>query len=523
MKTPKDNTHPVAAHRFVATAKRYSSEGQDPMSNEIQDRKITEFLTRNAPEAEVLMTWEDVDSAWSGTRRQLEEIHARLKRHNAKSRRRITLLLLLNWNRFFRNMKLASRWILRFEEIGVQINTVERWLDPDNPEDQIMRAFELYQAQKYSDQVSANICRGIEERHRRGVYCHNIPKRFLQRVYYDIRRYTIKAVEPAFSASRAAGLQVIAGVPYSKAYRLHGGREVLGPLSTWWAMLGKELAKGEYKGKRMDMPAMFTPPEWAGLQAIRAGNLPDAPTLTKDTDFDTFLTHGVLRCAKCGGLLTTSRPKSRNGTYHHYHVCGHEYPRHYRLRAGEVTAEALTMLDELSLSAEAQAAVTAETKRLAEADRKQAQANLNGLKKELAKLTQGFESATLKNAMGDFSDAQLRVVEKAYLDKQAEVARAEDVVSGYADILAIALASLNDLGTLIKGSGQSEQTNAFLAMLFPDGLFFEAETGIFRTSSMNAAFTRNGWGSGDYDKIKLGGTPPSGVPPVVWRIPESNR
>ena len=524
MKTPVDKSHPVSLHHYVVTAKRYSSDSQDPISNEIQQRIITEFLHQHAPAAKVLMTWEDVDSAWTGTRRQLIEIFDTVKRHNRRSSKRVTLLLLMNWNRFFRNMKEANRWIGKFEEIGVMVNTVERWFDPENPEEQIMRAFELYQAQKYSDALSDNIRRGHDEKLTRGIYCHRLPTLFLRRDYYDVRRYTIERVEPAFSACQGAGRQVIAGVPYAKAHRLAGGRAVLGPLSTWWELLGKPLAKGEYKGQRMDMPALFTPSEWDQIQAIRQGNSARIDTTsTKDVDYEHYVTHGCLRCCKCGGLLTTSRPRSRNGSFHHYQVCHHHNPRHYRIRAGAVTAAAYDMISELSLSANAQAAVLAETKRLAATDRRAAEKNLRGLRKELDALTKGYETATLKNAMGQFSDAQLQVVEKHYRAKAAAVAQAETVVEHCDEILRVALASLNDIGTLVKGQQDPAQTNSFLAMLFPDGLFFDRDSSIFRTTSMNAAFTRTGWGSMDYSRIKIGGAPFMDAPPETWRIPESNR
>jgi len=508
--------HPISKHKNIATAKRYSSEGQDPISNEIQDRLLTEFREKEAPGSRVARTWEDVGSAWSGVRGQLYEIYDELKRHNSRNGKKITLLLLLNWKRFFRNMKRARQWIGKFEEIGVEVNTVERWIDHENPEEQVMLAFELYQAQKQSDQLSSNIKNGQKERLARKVYCHNMPRRFYRRNYYEQRRYTIEPIEPAFSASKAACRQILyQGVPYSRAHEINGGEEVLGPLTTWRQMIEKPLAACLYRGEKMNMPEMVTVEEHHMLVALFDQNKmrPDV----RKTNYDLYPAHGVLRCAKCLGLTTTSRPKSYNGTYIEYHVCHHANPRHYRVQAGKVNVAAYEMVEELTLNAKTTAAVIEETKKIAKKDKAKATTNLKRLEKELKGIKEGYENATLKNAMGSFTDDQLKMVERHYHKKIAEVEEARTVVTHYAEILTQALVSINDIGAMIRGTLEPQQFNDFLKMTFPDGLVFDKESGIFRTSSMNAAFTRTGWQSGSYHRIKIGDALLSSTPPVVWR------
>ena len=508
--------HPLSKHQYLATAKRYSSDKQDPISNEIQERLLTEFKEKEAPGSRIVKTWEDVGSAWSGVRGQLNEIYDDLKRHNGRKGKKITLLLLLNWSRFFRNMKEAEKWIVKFEEIGVEVNTVEKWFDHENPEQRVMRTFELYQAQKYSDNISKNIRRGISEKIARKVYCHNLPKRFYRRDYYEQRRYTIEPVEPAFSASISACKQILyQGVPYSRAHQMNGGEEVLGPLTTWRQMIEKPLAACLYKGAEMNMPRMLTADEHHMMVALFDGNKlrPDVRT----TNFDYYPTHGVLRCEKCLGLTTTSRPKSYNGTYIEYQVCHHSNPRHYRVQADKVNTAAYAMVEELTLNANTTKAVMEETKKIAKKDKAKATSNLKRLEKELKGIKEGYENATLKNAMGSFSDDQLKMVQRHYRKKLAEVEEARTVVERYAEILAQALVNINDIGAMLKGALEPEQFNDFLKMTFPDGLVFDKENRIFRTSSMNAAFTRTGWQSGSYHRIKIGGALLSSTPPTGWR------
>ena len=508
--------HPISTHKYLATAKRYSSDKQDPISNEIQESHLSGFVAKEAPNSSILKTWEDVGSAWSGVRGQLNEIYDDLKRHNGRGKRKISLLLLLNWSRFFRNMKEAEKWIVKFEEIGVEVNTVEKWFDHENPEERVMRTFELYQAQKYSDNISTNIKRGNREKIARRVYCYKISKRFYRRNYHEPRRYTIEPIEPAFSASRNACKQILyQGVPYSRAHQMNGGEALLGPLTTWRQMIEKPLAACLYKGEEMNMPRMLTVDEHHMMVALFDGNkLRDD---VRTTNFDYYPTHGVLRCAKCLGLTTTSRPKSYNGTYIEYQVCHHENPRHYRVQAGKVNVAAYEMVEELTLNANTTRAVMEETKKIAKKDKAKATGNLKRLEKELKGIKEGYENATLKNAMGTFSDDQLKMVERHYRKKLAEVEEARTVVEHYAEILTQALVSINDIGTMLKGTLEPQQFNDFLKMTFPDGLVFDKETGIFRTSSMNAAFTRTSWQSGSYHRIKIGDALLSSTPPVVWR------
>lgn len=509
-------SHPISRHKYIATAKRYSSDRQDPISNEVQERLITAFREKEAPESEVLLTWEGLGSAWKGVRQQLDDIYEDLKRHNKRSKRKITSLVLLNWSRFFRNMKEAKKYMVKFEEIGVEINTVERWIDQDTPEGQVMLTLELYQAQKYSDQTSSNIRNGNKERFARRVYCHKLASLFYRRNYHEPRRYTIEKVEPAFSASQKACREILyQGLPISQAHELNGGRELLGPLGTWREMIAKDRMAGLYKGEVMLMPKMLELNELHALRALFDGNKQDPKT--KTTDYERYLLHGALICAKCGKPTTTSRPKSYNGTYIEYHVCHHQNPRHYRVQAGRVTTAGLEMIKELTTNAKTTKAVMEETKRIAKKDRAKAERNLKALQKGLNEAKTAYESATLKNALGKFTDAQLKMVENYYQKKVGEVEDAKLVIDHYGQILTEALTSINNVGSLIVNNCDPKQINDFLKMAFPSGLVYNEENATFRTSSINSCFTRTGLQSGSYHRIKLGGTPLLDAPPEVWR------
>ena len=66
-------------HTHVAFAARYSSRGQDEISNEIQLKKLREFKDQHGPLVKVYKAWEDVHSAFKGERPQLEEIYEDLR------------------------------------------------------------------------------------------------------------------------------------------------------------------------------------------------------------------------------------------------------------------------------------------------------------------------------------------------------------------------------------------------------------------------------------------------------------
>ena len=511
-------------HKYVGFVARYSSAGQDELSNVIQLKKLHVFREEYMPQAKVYGEWQSQQSAFVEENPELNAIYDDLKRRNGRAglKSKVTLLVLLNWTRFFRNALAAMHYIYIFRQIGVEINTIQNWIDHDDPNSVLPLLIALYQAEQYSRDLQRQIRNGNAERLEQGVYCHNISRQIYRRVYYAHRRYHHEPNEPAFSQTRASYLAIMdGGMGLIASWNFYGGREVLGAYQTWRDRPKGELSEGKYRGKPVNVPALLTPEERARFNSIV--HLNEQTKSTPDERLERCHGLGAVRCPTCGKMMTYSNPTNGSGVSKPYMVCAAENPRHYRVDNVAVNGALRRNLVHITATHDKRHQLANRLVKRTRAEREKAKLEMRSLERTVAKLKGAVDNATLSHAMGDYTDQQLQLVQDAYGKKLNELDAARLDLDYHEEILAQALVELNDIGTLLRDHATGAEINAFWRMLCPDGLVFDPETSTFRTGQLNSAYEKIISEPMSYNQIKLGDAAFGDTPPVGWRIPESNR
>ena len=99
----------------------------------------------------------------------------RLAEFVKKGSNNISLLLVLKWDRFGRNVEQALTWIKRFNRMGIQVDAAEQPLDLSNPDNKMMLAFYLTASEIENDKISKRTCDGMREALEQGRYVYRAP------------------------------------------------------------------------------------------------------------------------------------------------------------------------------------------------------------------------------------------------------------------------------------------------------------------------------------------------------------
>ena len=483
---------------------RYSDgEKQRELSNESQDHEITTRILRENEAARFPITFAASSSGREPDRSQLELAYADIKRYNRSATYPITCLILLRWDRWFRNSMASVRWVGKFEELGVEVNTVERWIDFSQITDKMLFFLEQAAAEKVSQDISDHVIRNQKACLRDGYYPYQISKRYQRRVITKEKRYL--EWTPSSENLRQAGIAIANGAGITEAYYLTGGEEVHGHIDSFSDNLRNRRFQAKYNEFDLDFPPLWNHYDWQKMQRRLL-------TFTKSAKGQRNLEENYLKDIIYGGpcnqrASTSPVKKKRNGklikTYNYY-ICACKPLRHYRFRREEVHERLTLMLAELTLVADKQ-------KRLAVKAKKRASKQTGGLKKELRKKTAELKDAeTMVSAsLKAFLRGHITLAEKSQLvdeveNLRADVAKTKELIQRQGEILEKVLLSIKGIGAVLSRVDSKLQLRDFLRMAFPEGLEYVPEIRTFRAIRMNVALSTIDTMSASYRLLKVG-------------------
>ena len=475
----------ITDHFHMLPLGRVSSAGQDDVSNDSQVSNITRAFLAAQPTGRVMPPIMRVQSGREKDPKVLEDLLRKLTRYNDRAVQPVTLILVDNWPRFFRNVEAAWYNIRRFQKIGVEINCHRRWVDYADPFAKGQLGQELAHAEQVSEDISRDVKRCFSERVDNGTLPTARLPRGLKRRWIT-RHPKVYVIEetPAADATRRAVDLILTGSGLKAAWETCGGRAVLGSEDAFTQRLRNPLLKGEYRDTAMNMPHILTPDKFDALQRELARRAPEGRAAIEDS---IFYLKGVIRCAVCGCPLTSESIKRGR---HRYYTSYQVSPRHYRLPIGEPHAVFPELVEQLSLTGKAASLAAKRAVERGERERAEAERTLKAAERDLARAQAAEDNAVLLYADGKISQRQFEVVTARTRSLAAEAKAARQLLEKHGLILQTVLESLQRLSMIFTDNdpGQSNHhLTAFARMAFPSGLVFDRKNRNFRTESLNAA------------------------------------
>lgn len=488
-------------HTVFAEMDRYSDGAkQSELSNESQHDRIVRGVKRKVPNAVFAFRFATAHTGRDPDREQLMEAHRKIKNYNRRDTHPVTCLILLRWDRWFRNAMAAVEWVNRFKEIGVEVNTVERWIEFDKMTDLMIFFLEQAASQKVSDDISDHTIRNQEACLKSGYYPYRTSTRYQKKVKDELGR----RVEwlPASENLRRAGVAITQGSGITEAWLANGGREVLGAKQTFRdALANKRYQSIGPNGEQLNFAPLWDSWVWEALQK----RLRSMKVLTKNQQsLSKNYLRGIVYGAPCYKVSTSSSVRNGSGKRSNYLICNCKGITHYRFRRDEVDQDFRAMLGEITATSITQLRLS----KKAEKRSKQNTAILRAdLKREKAKLAEAKDLAKKSVKfllLGQITPKEKQEIANDVVSADAKVAHIEMLLNRQGEILSNVLQGIAGLGAVLAGVESNLQLRDFARMAFPKGLQYIPEKRIFRTTTMNAALSTIAMQSNSYKKLKIG-------------------
>lgn len=490
----------ITDHHVFAKMVRYSDgEKQSELSNESQDDNTTRGVLRQVPEAQFPFTFSSAHTGTDPDRWQLEDALKKIKAYNRRSARPITCLILWRWDRWFRNSFASVDWVGRFNEIGVEVNTVERWIDFDQVTDKMLFFLEQAAAEKVSKDISDHTKRNQVACLERGYYPYRTSKRYQRKINDDLGR-RIKWL-PAAEILRVAGVEISHGAGINQAWQANGGRAVLGPIQSFRDSLGNERYQGRVAGVKLNFAPLWEEYDWVRLQK----ELRTRRVLTKNLKSlsDSFL-RGIVYGSPCNVTATSSTVKNGSGKKTSYYVCKCKGVTHYRFRRNEVDEDLRNMVKELTYKAVSQLRLSNKAKKRMQQQTANLRSELKRKKNELIEAEDLVKKSVKFLLQGAITTKEKQDLEADVLRLTAHVTETQMLLDRQGEVLQHVLQSIAGIGAVLSKVESNLQLRDFVQMAFPEGLQYIPEKRIFRATRMNAALSTTDAGSVSYSLIQIG-------------------
>lgn len=299
----------------------------------------------------VVKEYQEDFSAKNFDRPAFKELLAFAKQNKSK----IDFLLISSWDRFSRNAFEALGIIKEFEDLGIEINCIDGWIDYRDPNQLIMQLMYLGLPEVDNRIRSQKVVTGMRQALSEGRWIHMQPKGYLPGK--DAFGKTLMKPHPEIASLITELFNDYALGLYSQNELLKLAKYI--PLKLTRSNLSRMLKQIAYAGK-IRVPAHQDEVE----QIVDALH---EPLITMDIYRKTqiqlnnrsrykqkakkvneFLPlRGLLECSKCGSNLTGSGSKSKTGAIHYYYHCNPKKGCGERFKVSLAHVEIESYLNEL--------------------------------------------------------------------------------------------------------------------------------------------------------------------------------
>lgn len=506
--------------KFIVYGRVSAEEQRHNTSVKAQLSGVKEDVKANNPEAIHVKDFTDVASARSDKRPGLQAALSFCKWYNQVNKDApVTHLLVLIFDRFFRNRDKSGEYRLLFGKVGVEINSTREWVDYQDSGQVIVLSVREALAQAESMKNSERTKRGIESRLKDGWWIFNAPLGYKKAETLDhLGRRGVLVDDPVALAKRKAMEAIATGESVKKAWQDNGGVKVLGSYNNFLEKLINPFDLGlidhTFKdGRHIQVKGRHEAIVTEGLQrAVHTAVNRKTQTVNQTERLARNPARQIVLCPNCHYPMTSSTPSSR-GVRHEYYSC---YTSQSRAACGKKNIKRSVVhshLENLLVSVQLgpEAIKKLEKKANKQIGKRALQQDLNRAI-EINETQQARKSRALAMRL----DGELSLADYQEACRNAETAsknvdRCRLAVHGYDEMRKGLSSIFKDIGPAIaKGFSEGAdpqlalKAHSFLRMLAPEGVCLDPKTGVFGINNWNQILCGTGLLSVTYDKIKAG-------------------
>lgn len=334
---------------------RISTTEQSNYSLEYQRQRMFEFCERQG--IEPIKYFEE---SYSAKNFEDRPVFTQLINYAKQNRNSIDYLIVLKWDRLSRNLSLALAQINDFKRLGIEINSVDHWIDFSVPENLLLLAISLASPEVENTRRSMNTIAGMRSAQKQGRWVHRAPTGYKNT--RDSRNLPVVVPDDTLTISGYTKAELLRQLWQEFASGHVGVEELrlkyrkLG-LVVQKSCLGRVLRNPFYMGHikvddyREDKGGLFKGIHeplvdehifWT-VQDILSGRKPRKHR-TKAKMHDQLPLRGLIRCGDCGRIMTGSGSRGRNGSRHFYYHCESRTGCSQRIRADQLEKDVITNL-----------------------------------------------------------------------------------------------------------------------------------------------------------------------------------
>lgn len=445
---------------------------------------------------EVVKEFTEIESGQDENRPVLQKIFQECQRR-ARGKDKIELLVIHDWDRWFRNTVQSAIWRNRFHEIGVMVNSPQPhlWLNSEDGGSIVMHALRSGMAEAESRAISSRTRRCLYQWKMEGYYLHQPPRGYVRAGKDERGKWMIKP-DPELQPLYEQVYKLIAtGTPALHAYQQLGGRKVFGAKQSYLDNLRNPVYAGMVVAKTSlaGYETKTVPGKFQGLVSWELFNLAIdvmdgkvKPGKTKESD-SLFPAKRSLRCPTCHGHVSSDMPHKRNAggikVYHYYRCIQNQ--KHFRIPKEKVDMAIINMLADLKFSEPTKKELVGILRDRTDKERRSLTSTLSNLNEKLQLESDRMARALKLLVDGTLSRAEYDSLLKAKSEIEAQIRNTEAQIKRMDFVKSIFTSFVEDLSKIINHL-DSLKLHKFLRILFPDGFLLDGQ--IFRTNRINTLF-----------------------------------
>ena len=443
----------------------------------------------------VIGVYKEDKSAKSGFKKRtvFQELMKFCKAHKHE----VDYVFVYRWDRYSRHLKEALINLDYFEQLNIEVNSVEQHIDFNAPDYITMLSLYISMAQSEDTKISRRTQEGIHASLEKGKCTFKAPIGYKNRCVDSTNKY-VEIDKEKGPLVREIFDEVAKGI-YTPCFiqKLYARKGQYIPKNTFLRMLRNRFYIGEiyvpeYKdGKIGTIPAHYVKglhdalidrDTFERVQAVFDKR--ERPKLTKRPHPDVFLRQ-YMRCPICGRTMTGSASKGNGGRYYYYH-CSHD-AKHFRCRAdkaNEIFAQYLSALIPnyaiLSLYKEILNDIKNDGRKITRSKIEKINQEILACESRLTSLSNKFLDGEID------ADTYSELKHKIKCEKEASLGKLEILKSPkeshFEPQFEYAISLINNLSYIMR-EGHLDTKRALLGVMFPEKFDFDGK--YYRTNTYN--------------------------------------
>ena len=341
----------------VVLYRRVSTTDQKEQGNSLNTQRDSLRAFAEKHEMEVVREYQEDFSAKNFDRPAFTD----LMNYVALNRKKIDYVLITNWDRFSRKLNGALNVIETLKELGVIVNSISQWINPENPQEYMLQVMYLTMSEVDNMQKSIKVKEGMRQGLLEGRV-NKAPVGYMSgRDPNNPNKHLIQVDPIKGPLMRDLFEEYALGVtPQSELMK----KRKYAPLKLKMNNLSTQLKNVVYSGRVFvkadkDVPHQIVDGLHEALISVEIFNKAQR-VIDRNKKYshkqnkinDKLPLRGHLSCPKCTLGLTGSGSKSRSGKRHYYYHCQHSKGCNFRVKTGDLHEALDKLFKELKVSDE---------------------------------------------------------------------------------------------------------------------------------------------------------------------------